>query len=419
LRPFASADRPHPADWIQSSVTAGRRLLAVIEMDGDTAQHDGTDDLDRIAPSNLLDLYLSERESDLAWKTRRSHRYAIEKFVEWCEDHEVTAIADLDGRDLHEFRSYRSDDLMPESLRSQLGALRQYLRFAESIEAAPEKLAERIIMPETTRSTRESRLDADTAETVLDHLSRFQYASRDHALLRLLWTTAIRVGTIRSFDLDDFDRDEQTLKVRHRPETGTPLKNSDRARRLLALDDRTTRVLADHVDHNRPSTIDEHGRRPLFATEKGRIAGSTVRRAVYRWTRPCHRGEGCPHDRDLDECDAKRTVTLGSNCPSMVSPHDVRRGAISKYLAEGTPARAISDRADVSEEVLDEHYDARSERERAETRREFFEHASLDKLSSNIFTRYYAYQYLNQKIHSLHSHPFRLKRYGSISNESP
>jgi site-specific recombinase XerD len=342
-------------------------------MDDDTAQHDGTDDLDRIAPSNLLDLYLSERESDLAWKTRRSHRYAIEKFVAWCDENGIQTVADLDGRDLHEFRSYRRDDLTPESLRSQLGAIRQYLRFAESIEAAPEKLAERIIMPETTRSARESRLDADTAETVLDHLSRFQYASRDHALLRLLWTMAIRVGTARSFDLGDFDRDEQTLQARHRPETDTPLKNADRARRLLALDDRTTQVLADFVDHNRPSGTDEHGREPLFLTEKGRIAGSTVRRATYRWTRPCYRGDGCPHDRDPDECDAKRTVSHGSKCPSTVSPHDVRRGAISKYLAEGTPARAISDRADVSEEVLDKHYDARSERERAETRREFFE----------------------------------------------
>jgi integrase len=212
------------------------------------------------------------------------------------------------------------------------------------------------------------------AEIVLEHLQKFQYASRDHALLRLLWVTAVRVGTARSLDIDDFNAEERTLTVRHRPESDTPLKNGIRAERVIALDERTSETLTDYIHHTRPDVSDKYGRSPLFATERGgRIGGSTIRRAVYRWTRPCQRGEGCPHDRVLEECEAKRTVQKAAQCPSTRSPHEVRRGAISHLLTEETPVRAISDRADVGESVLDEHYDARTEHERMESRRRFFE----------------------------------------------
>lgn len=350
-------------------MTVGRRLLAVTTMD-DT---DSDSDLDRINPETVLDLYLAERESDLAETTRRSHRYVIERLVEWCEKNDVTAVAELDGRDIHDFRLDRRTDVSGNTLRSQLGIVRQFLRFAESIEAAHLGLADRIVMPEAERKVRDGRLAAETADVVLDHLRKFQYASRDHALFRLLWVTAIRVGTARSFDIEDFDREDRTLAVRHRPETGTPLKNKSRAERLLALDERTSTTLGDYVDNTRLEVVDKQGRKPLFSTDRGRIGPSTIRRAVYRWTRPCQRGKDCPHNRNPEECDAKRKVTLGSQCPSTVSPHEIRRGSISEYLSQNTPKRAISDRADVSEDILDEHYDARSESERAETRREFFE----------------------------------------------
>lgn len=64
---------------------------------------------------------------------------------------------------------------------------------------------------------------------------------------------------------------------------------------------------------------------------------------------------------------------LAAGCPSTVSPHEVRRGSISYYLTEQIPVRALSDRADVGEDVLDEHYDARSKEERTDSRRQFLE----------------------------------------------
>lgn len=141
----------------------------------------------------------------------------------------------------------------------------------------------------------------------------------------------------------------------------------------LVLDDDATDVLADCVAHNRVDVTDSHGRSPLFTTKRGRMGITTMRRVVYRWTQPCERGEDCPHDRDLDDCEARQQRHRASECPSTRSPHDVRRGAISHYLDGETPVRAISDRADVSEKVLDRHYDARTDEEKADARRKFFE----------------------------------------------
>lgn len=333
----------------------------------------GKSDLDRIDPHTVLDLYLAERETDLAERTRRSQRYVLERFIEWCVNNDVAAVAELDGRDLHDFRKERRQEVNGNTLRSQLGVLRQYIRFAESVEAATIGLAERIVMPQVETHARDTRLETDMADVVLEHLRKFQYASRDHTLIRLLWVTAIRVGTARSFDVNDFDRDEQTLAVRHRPEMGTSLKNGRQGERLLALDDRTAETLGDYIDNTRVQVTDEHGRDPLLTTRHGRAGISTLRRAVYRWTRPCQRGDACPHDRNPDHCDAKQIVSLASQCPSTTSPHDVRRGAISYLLTKEIPVRAISDRANVSKDVLDKHYDVRSESERMESRRQFFE----------------------------------------------
>jgi len=321
----------------------------------------------------MLDLYLADREEELAWRTLRSQRYVIERFVEWCEDNDIIAVADLNGRDLHDFRMERRQEVSGNTLRSHLGTLRQFIRFAESVEAASHGLGDRIRMPEVERHARDGRLETEVADVVLEHLRKFQYASRDHALIRVLWVTAVRVGTARSFDVEDFGEQERTLAVRHRPESETPLKNGARAERLLALDERTTETLGDYIEHTRPDVTDEHGRKPLFATDRGRAGASTLRRAVYRWTRPCQRGDGCPHNRNQDTCDAKQRVSLASQCPSTRSPHEIRRGAISQMLNEETPVRAISDRTDVSENVLDKHYDARSEHEQMEVRRNYFE----------------------------------------------
>jgi hypothetical protein len=97
---------------------------------------------------------------------------------------------------------------------------------------------------------------------------------------------------------------------------------------------------------------------------------SSIRDAVYKVSRPCYYGQECPKGREPEECEA---TTYGhySKCPSNVSPHAIRRGAITDFLTKDVPERVVSDRMNVGQDVLDKHYDKRSEEVKVEQRREY------------------------------------------------
>ena len=98
---------------------------------------------------------------------------------------------------------------------------------------------------------------------------------------------------------------------------------------------------------------------------------TTIQTYIYSVTRPCVYTDECPHNREIAECEAAATRGAASKCPSSLSPHMVRRGAITHWLAADVPEQVVSDRANVSPGVIDKHYDRRSEREKMEQRRRY------------------------------------------------
>lgn len=53
-----------------------------------------------------------------------------------------------------------------------------------------------------------------------------------------------------------------------------------------------------------------------------------------------------------------------------MSPHPIRRGAITAHLNADVPKDVVSDRMDVSVDTLDKHYDGRMKAERRKQRRQ-------------------------------------------------
>lgn len=192
----------------------------------------------------------------------------------------------------------------------------------------------------------------------------------------MLWHTGCRVGELRALDLEDLDLDGDrpnadgpAVHFLHRPETDTPLKNQEKGERWNTVSPFVAAVLEDWIDGPRPDVTDEHGREPLVTTDQGRIARSTMRDAIYRVTRPCWYGKECPHDRDPSTCEATNYKSM-STCPSARSPHDVRSGRVTAYRLADVPRQIVSDRMNAAEPILDKHYDRRSERQKAEQRRD-------------------------------------------------
>jgi integrase len=178
----------------------------------------------------------------------------------------------------------------------------------------------------------------------------------------------MRMGALQSLDVEDFDHEHRSLELVHRPDEGPTLKNAEDGERIVALSEDVAEVIADYIGHKRNERTDDHGRRPLFSTKQGRISKNTIQQVAYGLTRPCEYGQACPHSKDPDDCEW--TGYHGaSSCPSSVSPHPIRRGSITWQLTSG-PTRAVGDRCDVSNRVLEEHYDRRTEQEKMQQRRE-------------------------------------------------
>ncbi|QKG93481.1 tyrosine-type recombinase/integrase [Halorubrum salinarum] len=324
------------------------------------------DDLEPIEPGTAQELFLDHKATDCTDSTVQNHRYRLNPFVRWCGEEEIDNLNELTGRDLQRYRLWRKEDgdLNKLSLRMQMSTLRVFLKWAGSIEAVPQNLYDKVMVPRVRpeERQRDETLDADDAREILEYLSKYEYASKEHAVMALLWQTGIRVGSAHSLDVDDVFLDENYVRLIHRPDEGTTLKNGKSGQRPVALTPDVAEVLAEYIRTHRRDVTDEHGREPLFTTAHGRMHGNTIRRLTYRVTAPCYRGVDCPG------CESDE-----SKCPEAVSPHAIRRGSITHFLTSDVPVDVVSDRMNVSRKVLDEHYDKRSEEVKMEQRRGYLD----------------------------------------------
>lgn len=332
--------------------------------------------LEPIDPDTALELYLADRENNVTEATIYSHRSRLGHFVRWCDEQEITNLNELTGRQLHEYRLWRRDegDLAPATEKTQMDTLRVFIRWVESIGGAPEDLHVKVRSPNLTGgdNVRDVMLEEDRAEELLGYLRRYEYASRPHVVIALMWHTMMRIGAIRALDIKDYNSEEQSIQVVNRPDSGTRIKNGRDGERFVALSDEVCMVLDDWIDQRRPETKADDGRKPLVSTSHGRVHRTTLRGDCYRFTRPCISTGECPHGRDIEECPATE-YDSASECPSSVSPHALRRGGITHALSEEWPMKAVGDRANVSEQVLEKHYDQRSAKEKMKQRREYLD----------------------------------------------
>jgi len=354
-----------------TSVTTNR-ARAVIQV---------SDGLEPIPPESAVEMHLDRMKEGHAEWTHTTHKSELRPFVEWCrEEGGIDNLNELSGRDLYEYRIWRReggyskskvDELAKKTLHSNLSTLRSFLRFCGRIEAVPNDFFEKVPLVKLSRSDEvsDSYLNPARAPDILEYLSRYEYASRDHVVWALIWHSGARLGAVRGLDLRDLELDgnKPSIEFVHRPETGTPLKNNEQSVRVNRITRRVAQILQDYVDGPRVDATDEYDRVPFVTTHAGRVAAGTIRKAFYRWTRPCFIGKECPHDKDPDTCEftAFRKV---SGCPSARSPHDARKARVTKYRNDGVPRGVVSDQLNASEDVLDKHYDRASEREKADRR---------------------------------------------------
>lgn len=331
-----------------------------------------SDELKTLSPEEGVRIFLEHRKPSVRTSTIRNARTRLRFFLEWCDEREIENLNTLTGRDLADFVAWRRGEIAALTLQKQLSTIRMALRYWADIEAVEEGLAEKLHSPELPdgAESREISIDPERAQTILDYLSEHHYASRDHVVFLLLWRTAMRRGALRSIDVTDLEPDEHAIRVEHRPEEGTKLKNGDDGNRWVYLGPTWYQPVEHYLRNpDRHDRVDEYGREPLITTRNGRPTGDTIYNWVNKLTHPCRLGE-CPHERELESCDALGTDGYPSRCPSARSPHAIRRGSITHHLNRNTSPEVVSERCDVTLEVLYEHYDVRTEQEKMTVRKQ-------------------------------------------------
>lgn len=335
-----------------------------------------SEDLEPITPSAALEIYLDERRGELAEATIRDHEYRLRTFVDWLDDQGISNMNDVDVRTVHKWRVWKREDNGDRepcnimTMQGQVSTLKQFLLRVADLRGVPETLPDRIRVPSPSKDEQsdDTKISSERIQAVLDYLRQYQYASRKHVSILLAWRVPARRGGIRALDMEDWDPEDGALSFRYRPPE-TPLKNGSSGERDVILKDWVAEVVQDYIDGPRIEILDDEGRSPLVTTTHGRPVASTIQNWIYDVTRPCEIGEGCPHDREIEECEAAGGGEP-SKCPSSRSPHQIRTGSVTAHRTAGTPRPVISDRGDASEDVLEQHYDKAGNRERARRRQE-------------------------------------------------
>ena len=327
-----------------------------------------------IAPALAVELFIADKEAEYRWATLKSYQSRLRYFTRWCDERGISNCNELTGRLLHEYRIWRRSqgEYSPATQKTHLDSIRVFIRWLGTIDGVDPDLHLKVRSPKLTpdENSRSVTLEQEDAEAMLAYLERFEYASTQHVALSLLWHTMLRLGAIYALDLDDYDREERFLSIVHRPDTGTPIKNGNSGQRLVALSGEICTLLDDYILGRRKDETDEYGRKPLLTSVNGRMSKNTIRGYCYDYSRPCMTGQDCPHGRERETCEFVPS-DKSSKCPSSVSPHPFRRGGITHYLANDVPETTVSQRANVSPDVIEQHYNQRTAKEKMEQRRQY------------------------------------------------
>lgn len=320
-----------------------------------------------LTPQESADRYLRRRKPDSTDSSIGGWYYRLKLFVEWCQSVGIETVGQLCGYDFDEYYELRSAEIAPATLEGEMWTLKMYAEFLEDLGAVENGLSESVRIPDLDPEDRSSdtKLHTDAARALLRYYRNDEdaYGTRAHAFLELAWMTGARQGGLRALDIRDVHLPERPyVDFRHRPETGTPLKNKLRGERPVALNDTIADVLREYKENHRYEVRDDHGRQPFLASAQGRPGENTLRVWSYMGTQPClHRP--CPHGKERETCKWTK-YAHASKCPSSRSPHPIRTGAITWFLNRGWPPEDVAERVNATVKTIEQHYDKADRDER-------------------------------------------------------
>ncbi|QRV15004.1 tyrosine-type recombinase/integrase [Haloterrigena salifodinae] len=322
--------------------------------------------------------FLNAKRGNVKDSTHRAYKFPTKHFVQYCENNGVERIGDINNYLLESWVQKRENENVKPITAKQTAKLnRVFIKWCENSGLVEPGTADRIRIPETDERDEVSQetVRRDQAQQVLNTLSTYEYGTRKHVAFRFMWDVGCRASGAIALDIDDLGTNPKngkpTVQFRDRKQQGTPLKNGKKSERTIMISEDLRNLLQDYIDGRRDRVTDEYGRRPLFTTPTRRVSRQHLYKDTVAFSRPCVYTGFCPDGREIDGCEFAQKKKKAMSCPENFSLHPIRRGSITDHINRGWPKEELSERVDVSVDVLEKHYDARTEQDALERREEF------------------------------------------------
>jgi len=320
--------------------------------------------------------FIEHKRKTQKQSTARAYKYPTKSFLQYAKERGVTVPGDITRGLVNGWIEQRQQEVKPVTVHNNAKHIRVFIKWLAQHDYTDWGIHLKITIPDVPDrgDVNEQIIAADQAEAILEYLGTYHYATTYHALFKTLWHTGCRISGALALDVEDFQVNpygNNSLRFQNRPETDTPLKNKSKSEREVNISDNLTNILQDYIDTHRYDVTDEYGREPLFTSEGGRLYRQRSYKNIVALTRPCITSNNCPHDRGIDDCEAAIYKEKSSMCPSSLAHHPIRKGAIGNHLNENWTKEVLSERVDVSGDVLEKHYDLRSEERKRKNRAKY------------------------------------------------
>lgn len=256
-------------------------------------------------------LYLAA-ERGLSVNYRLSVQRSLERFADWCAEHELRP-EDIDEPLLAEYHRWLRGEcrLAASSCRISLVHLRQFFRYLAREKVLPSNPAALLECGRAGRPLPET-LGAEAVNTLLQSIdpSDLPYGARDRAMLEMLYGSGLRVSELVNLRADQVDWEENFLRI-----TGKGNKT-----RYVPLGGVAAKALRSYLAHAR-SRLLRNGRRAdvLFLSNRGeRLTRDRVRQIIKERAR-------------------------AAGLPENVYPHIMRHSFATHLLENGADLRVIQD----------------------------------------------------------------------------
>jgi site-specific recombinase XerD len=331
---------------------------------------------DVLSPGAARHRFLNAKQGTVKDSTFRAYRFPTRDFIEFCGNQGIETIGEVSNYLIELWIQKRETEVKPITVNQNVRLLRVFVKWCERNDLVNGGTYDKVRVPNVPEEEEVSdvTIKPHTVTQITDHLSTYEYASRKHVAFKFIWETACRASGLISVDMDDVGRDNQgdpCVEFVNRKSAGTPLKNGNKSERLISISDPLFSLLDDYIDFHRENVEDEYGRKPLFTTRAGRVSRQRLYKDTVAFTRPCVYSGRCPAGREISECEPAQKKKSASSCPENISLHPIRRGSITAHINRGWEKELLSERVDVSVEVLEKHYDARTKEEALRRRKEY------------------------------------------------